>query len=290
MNIHRSIRTLLIIGMAAGFGPAFARAGDDAALGFGALRGVTLNAAGQPVAMVSVAIHSMDGSTDRKVVSDGDGVFAADHLKSGPYQITAAKEGLISPPATTVEVAQDQTARPRLVLAAVDTAPVATLGSPAELERELEAMKDRIAVLEAALKARIAAESASPPAASSASTTGTSSGGGDTGSAAGAGLHSGSGQFHAVRVRRFYLAQRQPAQQRYRARYEILHPGSPLRYQLHGGFQPAEGSHDRGGDRVIPLRRSPDRADQCRRRFPLAKRSRQNSDHVRHVCHHDAAQ
>ena len=168
MNIHRSIRTFLIIGMAAGFGPAFARAGDDAALGFGALRGVTLNAAGQPVAMVSVAIHSMDGSTDRKVVSDGDGVFAADHLKSGPYQITAAKEGLISPPATTVEVAQDQTARPRLVLAAVDTAPVATLGSPAELERELEAMKDRIAVLEAALKARIAAESASPPAASSA--------------------------------------------------------------------------------------------------------------------------
>jgi hypothetical protein len=167
MNIHRSIRALLIIGMAAGLAPAFARA-DDAALGFGALRGVTLNAAGQPVAMVSVAIHSMDGSTDRRVVSDGDGVFAADHLTPGAYQIIATKEGLTSPPATTVEVAQNQTAHPSLVLAAVDPAPAATLASPAELERELEAMKERIAVLEAALKVRIAAESPSTTAASSA--------------------------------------------------------------------------------------------------------------------------
>ncbi len=168
MNIHRSFRTLLIIGMAAGLAPAFARADDDAALGFGALRGVTLNIAGQPVAMVSVAIHSMDGSADRRVVSDGDGVFAADHLRPGPYQIIATKEGLTSPPATTVEVAQNQTARPSLVLAAVDPAPAATLASPAELERELEAMKERIAVLEAALKVRVAAESPSTTAASSA--------------------------------------------------------------------------------------------------------------------------
>jgi hypothetical protein len=148
----------LIIGMAAGLAPTFARA-DDAAPGFGALRGVTLNAAGQPVATVSVAIHSMDGSADRRVVSDGDGVFAADHLRPGSYQIIATKEGLTSPPATTVEVAQNQTAHPSLVLAAIDSAPAATLASPAELEKELEAMKERIAVLEAALKARIAAES-----------------------------------------------------------------------------------------------------------------------------------
>src|ERR1017187_5150724 len=77
MNIHRTIRTLLVIGMATGLAPLFAGA-DDAALGLCAVRGVTLNAAGQPVAMVSVAIHSTDGSTDRKMVSDGDGVFVAD--------------------------------------------------------------------------------------------------------------------------------------------------------------------------------------------------------------------
>jgi hypothetical protein len=103
----------------------------------------------------------MDGSTDRKVVSDGDGVFVADRLKPGPYRITATKEGLANPSATTVEVSQNQTARPSLVLAVADPATAAMLASPAEMEKELEAMKERIAVLEAALKARIAAESAS---------------------------------------------------------------------------------------------------------------------------------
>jgi hypothetical protein len=117
--------------------------------------------------MVRVAIHSTDGSTDRKVVSDGDGVFAADHLTPGSYQITATKEGLISPPATAVEIAQNQTARPSLVLAAVEPASAATL-APAALEKELEAMKERIAVLEAALKARTAAEPPSATAAPSA--------------------------------------------------------------------------------------------------------------------------
>jgi hypothetical protein len=152
-----------------GVGVASAGVGADGAeVTLGAIRGVTLNAAGQPLAMVSVAIHSADGSLDRRVVSDADGVFSADHLKPGPYQITATKEGLMSPPATTVTVAQDQTARPRLVLASVDAAPAATVASSAEIERELEAMKDRIAVLEAALKARIAAESVAPAAAPSA--------------------------------------------------------------------------------------------------------------------------
>jgi hypothetical protein len=118
--------------------------------------------------MVGVAIHGTDGATDRKVVSDGDGVFVADHLKPGSYQIIATKEGLTSPPATAVEVAQNQTARPNLVLAAVDPTPAATVATPAALEQELEAMKERIAVLEAALKARAAAgppsATAAPPA------------------------------------------------------------------------------------------------------------------------------
>ena len=157
------------MGMVSGLALSFARA-DDAALGFGALRGVTLNAAGQPVAMARVAIHSTDGSTEYKMVSDRDGVFVADHLRPGPYQIIASKEGLTSPPATTVEVAQNQTARPSLVFSAVEAAPAVTLAAPDALEKELDAMKERIAVLEAALKARRAAESPSTGAAPSAKT------------------------------------------------------------------------------------------------------------------------
>ena len=165
INIYQHTGCLWIVSVAVALVPLSARAGEAADPGFGAVRGVTLDAGGRPLAMVRVAIHSTDGSTDRKVVSDGDGVFAADHLTPGSYQITATKEGLISPPATAVEVAQNQTARPSLVLAAVEPAPAATL-APAALEKELEAMKERIAVLEAALKARTAAEPPSPTGAS----------------------------------------------------------------------------------------------------------------------------
>ncbi len=167
INIYRHTGCLLILSVALALVPSSARAGEAAGPGFGALRGVTLDAGGQPLAMVRVAIHSTDGSTDHQVFSDADGVFAADHLTPGSYLITATKEGLISPPATAVEVAQNQTARPSLVLATVEPAPAATL-APAALEKELEAMKERIAVLEAALKARTAAEPPSATAAPSA--------------------------------------------------------------------------------------------------------------------------
>src|ERR1017187_3251190 len=167
INIYRHTGCLLILSVALALVPSSARADEAAGPGFGALRGVTLDAGGQPLAMVRVAIHSTDGSTDHQVFSDADGVFAADHLTPGSYLITATKEGLISPPATAVEVAQNQTARPSLVLATVEPAPAATL-APAALEKELEAMKERIAVLEAALKARTAAEPPSATAAPSA--------------------------------------------------------------------------------------------------------------------------
>src|ERR1700686_5277303 len=99
MNVHRYIRSLLMVGMAAGLGQSLAGAADGPAveaLAFGSLRGVTLDPGGQPLALVSVAIHSMDGSVNRQVVSAGDGVFVADHLTPGPYLITAATPGLAS--------------------------------------------------------------------------------------------------------------------------------------------------------------------------------------------------
>ena len=149
---------LLTTSLAATLSPSLAHAGDSEAV-FGALRGVALDAAGQRLSMVSVAIRSLDGDTARKVVSDGDGVFAADRLKPGPYQITATKDGLASS-TVTAEISQNQTAQPYIVLAAAKgpDAPVA----PPTVEQELEAMKQRIAVLEAELKARPAVAAAQP--------------------------------------------------------------------------------------------------------------------------------
>ncbi len=72
--------------------------------------------------MVSVAINSMDGSIDRKVLSAGDGVFTADRLTPGPYLITAVKEGLASVSAARVEIAQNQTASHNVILAAAKPA------------------------------------------------------------------------------------------------------------------------------------------------------------------------
>lgn len=161
MNIQTPIRSLLLIGMAAGLAQPSAYADDAASLlGFGALRGVTLDASGKPVSRVNVAIGSADGGPVRNVVSDVDGVFDVERMMPGAYRITAAKAGLAGTATTTVLIAKDHITRASLVMAAADSipaatpSPTATAMTPATMEQELDALKERIALLEAALKAR----------------------------------------------------------------------------------------------------------------------------------------
>jgi putative OmpL-like beta-barrel porin-2/carboxypeptidase family protein len=163
MKIQKRMQCFMIVSLAAALAPSFVRADDaEAVMGFGALRGVALDAAGQPLAMATVAISSADSSTERQVLSGGDGAFAADRLKPGTYRITANKEGFGSSPVMMVEVAQNQITRPYLLLGAKPAAAAAPAAAPLTLEQELQAMKDRIAVLEAELKARPAAPAAAP--------------------------------------------------------------------------------------------------------------------------------
>jgi hypothetical protein len=132
--------------------------------GYGSVRGIAMDIGGKPVAQAAVAIHNLDGSDDRKVVSDSDGVFAADSLNPGTYRITASKDGLSSPPAATVEVARNQTVRPKVVFAADKPVAAASAAATDAIEQELAEMKERIAMLEAALmKARTNAEAAPAP-------------------------------------------------------------------------------------------------------------------------------
>ena len=170
MKTCKRTHCLLVVSLAVSLAPTFAVAADESALAFGALQGVALDAAGNPLAMAKVAIRSADGSTERKVVSGRDGVFAAERLKPGQYRVTASKEGIGSSPTTTIVVAQNQTARSFLVLAEKPAAAPAALAAPMTIEQELQAMKDRIAALEAELKARPAAPAmaAPPPAATAA--------------------------------------------------------------------------------------------------------------------------
>ena len=160
MNIDKRMRSVLIFGIMAGLVGGLAHADDAAAtLELGALRGITVDAAGQPLAMVNVGIHKLGGGYDRWVVSDTNGVFAVDRLKPGSYQVTASKEGLGYTATATIQVAQSQTTRPNLVLAAAATPAAA----PPTVEQELQAMKDRIAVLEAELKSRSGGAPAAQP-------------------------------------------------------------------------------------------------------------------------------
>ena len=157
MIIHKQIRGSLLILMAAGLAVPAVHAAD--APGYGSLRGIAMDIGGTPVAQAAVAIHNLDGSDDRKVVSDSDGVFAADSLSPGTYRITASKDGLSSPPVATVEVARNQTVRPKVVFAADKPVTAASAAASDAIEQELAEMKERIATLEAALlKARNTAE------------------------------------------------------------------------------------------------------------------------------------
>ena len=116
MSVHRHIKGLVTIFMAAGLSAAMVRAADRSpALGYGSVHGVAIDQEGRPLPTAFVTIHSIDAGTDRKVVSDGDGVFAADDLTPGPYRLSAFKDGFSSPPAATVEIAQNQTVHPTVV-------------------------------------------------------------------------------------------------------------------------------------------------------------------------------
>ena len=93
----------------------------------GLVRGVALKADGVPLEAAHVTIHSKDGDVERDVTTQTDGTFTVDDLKPGPYEITASKEGFVTPRATSVEVAQNQTSEVKLALAAVSPA---SLGTP----------------------------------------------------------------------------------------------------------------------------------------------------------------
>jgi hypothetical protein len=138
---------------------------------FGDIRGTTRNQGGLPLPEVQVAVHSVEENTDRTVVSGADGNFAFHNLKPGRYQLTASKAGFGSSPATTVELAAQQSFPVEMTLAAPNgpqgsTDPARSVATHGQLptgnpdkepltERErqlldrLNQLEQRLAVLEA---------------------------------------------------------------------------------------------------------------------------------------------
>ena len=75
------------------------------------VHGVTVNALGAPVPGVQILVHSLVDNTDRDIVSDNYGTFVVDNLSPGRYQLSAAKGGLASSSAITVQLAANQDLR-----------------------------------------------------------------------------------------------------------------------------------------------------------------------------------
>ena len=80
----------------------------------GFVHGVTLKADGLPFESANVTIRNRDGDVTRRATTAPDGTFTVDGLKSGSYEVAAAKEGFATPSSTTVDVAQDKVAEVRI--------------------------------------------------------------------------------------------------------------------------------------------------------------------------------
>jgi Carboxypeptidase regulatory-like domain len=110
MNVHRKLLDLLLLTVAAGWVQAELAAAEAITPGqaaVGSLRGLTVAPDGLPRAGVDVVVRSLAGAPDRRLLSDQRGVFVANDLQPGQYEITAFQEGLTSARAVTVEVAQN---------------------------------------------------------------------------------------------------------------------------------------------------------------------------------------
>src|SRR5271157_2181951 len=154
MNAHHGFRkagAVLILGASAVLLAPLLGAADAAAPLAGALRGVTVDAAGTPLAGVHVIIHSPDGSDERELLSRSDGTFSTGALKPGTYRLTASKGELNTPNPTAVEIAPNETSNASVKLAKAGAGPPLTEREEMLLAR-IDRLEERLAAMEAAQK------------------------------------------------------------------------------------------------------------------------------------------
>ncbi len=85
--------------------------GQPAAAESATVLGVTLGPGGTPLAGVQVIVKSLDDGQSRQTASDEAGAFRALDLKPGKYLLAASKDGFVSPPESTIELAANQSCR-----------------------------------------------------------------------------------------------------------------------------------------------------------------------------------
>jgi hypothetical protein len=123
----------------------------------GSLVGVTLAPGELPMAGVCIVIRNLAGGANGAIFSDNSGVFRAEDLQPGLYQITAFKEGVASSSAIPVEIEQGRVAT-RTIRLVADTGGQGAIGrmdSQPLTDREkrllerIDRLEERLAAIEA---------------------------------------------------------------------------------------------------------------------------------------------
>lgn len=93
--------------------------------GTGSLSGVTRDPAGQPLPAVAIVVSGVDDGSNRIVTSDSTGTFALRDLPPGRYRLKAGKDGFVSAPDTSIDLARNQQATVTLTLSTRGALPAA---------------------------------------------------------------------------------------------------------------------------------------------------------------------
>jgi len=104
---------------------------------------------GTPVPQARIRVRNLRDDMARVVFSGVDGSFFVNQLDPGRYEVTAAKDGAGSAPATTVALAEEQSLSVDVTLSAAKPTSSAAPEAPTPIEKEIEALKHRIEQLEA---------------------------------------------------------------------------------------------------------------------------------------------
>jgi hypothetical protein len=81
---------------------------DESSLAAAKIRGTTRGPGGEPLADVQVIVHALNGGAARAATSGDDGAFTVAGLTPGRYELMASKDGFVSPPENTVELAASE--------------------------------------------------------------------------------------------------------------------------------------------------------------------------------------
>ena len=327
-RFQKSIFSLLGLAAVAFPGRAFQMAAElpsaaAGAVSYGVLHGVTKGPSGQSVLGVQVTVQNVDEPLKRTVLSGRGGNFLIADLKPGRYRLSAQAEGIGAAAPATVEIAQNQVTYANVQLAADDgpaqpadsSVPDAALKTrtPAVTETsvvaELAAMKARIEFLEAELQKQsgrqeaprgplVAAAKPTPEAGpapvpqQSAAAPAAAAPPAPTIPDALQAPESTPGvdNFTPFAYGDFTWLNGTPRNKDTVLDTKFFTPEVRFDTNYMEDFNQPIDHTIVGATEVVPVGRSPGRADQRRRRFPLAERARPSPVHGWPVRHHHAAQ